>query len=239
MRACPAFWNVCGESDMNLDTKAWLGLFVIALAMAFVLFGTAGTLAYWQAWVWLAVYVAASAAITLYLMKHDRALLARRMRGGPTAETRPVQKIAMLIAVIAFVAILAVPALDHRFGWSRVPVAVIVLGDAMTALFFWLMFLVFRENSFTAATVEIAPDQRVISTGPYALVRHPMYAGAVFLFVGAPLALGSYWGILAFVAALPALIWRMFDEERMLARELPGYPDYCARVRWRLIPGVF
>jgi len=224
---------------MTLDTKAWLGLFIVAFAMALVLFAAAGTLAYWQAWVWLAVYVAASIAITLYLMKHDRALLARRMRGGPTAETRPVQKIAMLIAMFAFVAIVLVPALDHRFGWSRVPLALVILGDVMTALFFWLMYRVFRENSFTAATVAIAPDQRVISTGPYALVRHPMYAGGLFLFIGAPLALGSYWGMLAFVAALPALIWRMFDEERLLAGELPGYADYCARVRWRLVPGVF
>jgi protein-S-isoprenylcysteine O-methyltransferase Ste14 len=94
-------------------------------------------------------------------------------------------------------------------------------------------------NTFTSATIEIAEDQKVISTGPYALVRHPMYAGALLYCLGTPLALGSYWGILAFLAMIPFLIWRLVDEERLLAKNLPGYAEYCARVRWRLIPGIF
>lgn len=117
--------------------------------------------------------------------------------------------------------------------------AAVVVGDALTVLWFYAMFRVFQENTFTSATIEIAADHRVVSTGPYAHVRHPMYAGAMLLFFGTPLALGSYWGLLALLVVLPALIWRLLDEERFLLRNLPGYADYCARVRWRLLPGVF
>jgi protein-S-isoprenylcysteine O-methyltransferase Ste14 len=224
---------------MRLNTKAWFSLVVLTVAMALLLFVPAGTIRYWQAWVYLAIYFAASALITLYLMKNDPALLQRRMSGGPVAEKEKTQKIIMAIASVGFTASLIVPALDHRFVWSRVPPALAFAGDAMTVLWFYLMFLVFKENTFTSATIEIADDQRVISTGPYAVVRHPMYAGAMMLFFGMPLALGSYWGLLAFAVVLPALIWRLIDEERFLTKNLAGYAEYCTHVRWRLIPGVF
>ena len=223
----------------SLNTRAWLGLVFLALAMGVLLFLTAGTVQYWQAWTYLAVYFAASLLITLYLMKRDPALLKRRLSGGPTAEKEKTQRIIMLFASAGFIASLVVPALDHRFSWSTVPLYAVITGDLLTALCFFIMFLVFRENTFTSATIEIAEDQKVISTGPYALVRHPMYAGGSLLFIGTPLALGSYWGLLAFVAVLPALIWRLLNEEKFLAKNLPGYADYCVKVRWRLIPGVF
>jgi protein-S-isoprenylcysteine O-methyltransferase Ste14 len=113
----------------------------------------------------------------------------------------------------------------------------IVAGDALTALCFYITFLAYKENPFTSATIELAQDQQVVSTGPYAIVRHPMYAGGSLLFIGTPLALGSYWGLVALGATLPALIWRLLDEERFLTESLPGYADYCREVRWRLIPG--
>lgn len=155
------------------------------------------------------------------------------------AEKEPAQKLIMLWAAAGFIALLVVPALDHRFRWSSAPVAVVVAGDALTALCFAIVFLAFRANTFSSSTIEVADDQRVISTGPYAIVRHPMYAGGLLLFIGTPLALGSYWGMLAFVAALPALLWRLLNEEAFLAEKLPGYVAYCASVRWRLIPGIF
>lgn len=224
---------------MSLNTRAWLSLVFLVAAMGVLLFVPAGTVRYWQAWAYIGIYFAASALITVYLMKNDPALLRRRLRGGPAAEKETAQKIIMLVASLGFAACLILPALDHRFGWSHVPLAVVVAGQVMTVLWFYVMFLVFRENSFTSATIEIADDQRVVSTGPYALVRHPMYAGAFMLFFSMPLALGSYWGLVGFAVVLPALIWRLLDEERFLSRNLPGYPEYCARVRWRLIPGVF
>lgn len=211
----------------------------LAFAIGVVLFVPAGTVHYWQAGAYLGIFFVSSLLITLYLMKKDPALLKRRLKGGPTAEKERTQKIIMFVASLGFIATLIVPALDHRFMWSRVPLYVILAGDALVTLGFYIVFLVYKENTFTSATIEIAEDQKVISTGPYAHVRHPMYVGGALLFVGTPLALGSYWGLLAFAATLPALIWRLLDEERFLAKNLPGYTEYCANVRWRLIPGVF
>ncbi len=223
----------------NLHTKAWFGLIFLAVVMSLMLFVPAGTLQYWQAWTYLGVYFGASFLITLYLMKKDPALLKRRLRGGPTAEKEKTQKIIMFLASAGFISSLVVPALDHRFLWSSVALYAVIAGDILTALCFYLIFLVFKENPFTSATIEIAEDQRVIATGLYAFVRHPMYAGGLLLFIGTPLALGSYWGLLAFPAVLPALIWRLLDEEMFLAKNLPAYREYCAKVRWRLIPGIF
>lgn len=207
--------------------------------MGALLFGCAGTPRYWHAWVYLFLFFALSAVITVDLLRRDPALLQRRMKGGPTAERRPLQRLIMVGASLGFVALLVVPALDFRNGWSSVPVACVVLGDVLFAVGFGFIGRVYRENTFTSATVEIAAGQRVIDTGPYALVRHPMYASALLYLVGTPLALGSYWGFVALAFMLPFLVWRLIDEERLLARELPGYSAYQARVRYRLIPGLW
>jgi protein-S-isoprenylcysteine O-methyltransferase Ste14 len=207
--------------------------------MALVLFVSAGTTDYWQAWVYLGIFFGASILITCYLIKNDPALLRRRLSGGPTAEKEQAQKIAMLFASVGFIALLVVPALDHRFGWSNVPLYATIAGDILTGLGFYLIFLVYKENTFTSAIIEVTPGQKVITTGPYAIVRHPMYVGGALMFLGMPLALGSYWGVLAFVAMFPALIWRLLDEERLLAANLAGYSEYCRKVRWRLVPGIF
>jgi protein-S-isoprenylcysteine O-methyltransferase Ste14 len=200
---------------------------------------SAGTLCYWQAWVYLTVFFGASVFHTLYLMKHDPALLQRRLKGGPTAEKERAQQIIMLCTSVGFIGLLVVPALDHRFGWSDVPLMVVIAGNLLIAAGYYIIFLVFRENTFTSATIEIAAEQKVISTGPYASVRHPMYAGGLLYLLGMSLALGSYWGLLVLTATMPFLIWRLFDEERFLAKNLSGYSEYMQRVRWRLVPGVF
>jgi protein-S-isoprenylcysteine O-methyltransferase Ste14 len=223
----------------NLKIRAALGMAFLAIAMGGLLFIAAGTARYWQAWAYLAVFFGASLWITLYLIKNDPALLKRRLSGGPTAEKRPSQRIIMLVASMGFAALLVVPALDYRFKWSSVPLAMVMAGDILTGLGFYIVFLVYRENSFTSATIEVASDQKVISTGPYAIVRHPMYAGSFIYLLATPFALGSYWGFLPLAAIVPAVIWRLFDEERFLNKNLPGYTAYCAKLRWRLVPGVF
>lgn len=223
----------------TLYSKAWFGLAFLAIVMGLLLFLAAGTVRYWQGCGYLAVFFGASFLITLYLMKRDPALLERRLRGGPTAEKEKLQKIIMSFTSVGFIALLVVSALDHRFMWSSVPLPMVIAGDMLTALGFCIVFVVYKENTFASARIEVAPDQKVISTGPYAVVRHPMYAGSLLYLVGTPLALGSYWGLLALAAMMPFLIWRLFDEERLLSKNLPGYTEYCATVRWRLIPGVF
>jgi protein-S-isoprenylcysteine O-methyltransferase Ste14 len=223
----------------NLAFRAWLSLAVLAAIMGALLFGCAGTVRYWHAWVYLALFFALSAVITANLLRHDPALLRRRMKGGPTAEGRPLQRVIMLGASLGFVSLLVVPALEFRHGWSSVPVTGVVIGDVLFAIGFGFIGRVYRENTYSSATVEVTADQRVIDTGPYAVVRHPMYASALLYLIGTPLALGSYWGFLGLAFMLPFLVWRLLDEERLLGRELPGYAAYQARVRYRLIPGLW
>jgi protein-S-isoprenylcysteine O-methyltransferase Ste14 len=223
----------------NLRARAWFSLFVLAVVMGLLLFVPAGTVRYWLGWIYLSIFFGAAALTTWYLMRHDPALLERRMKGGPTAETRPAEKAIMLAASAGFIGLLVVSALDHRHSWSVVPLGGVVAGDVLVAIGFYFIFLVYRENTFTSATIEIAADQRVISTGPYAIVRHPMYASGMLYILGTPLALGSYWGLVPLAVMLPFLIWRLFDEERLLSEQLAGYTDYQQKVRHRLLPGVW
>ena len=222
-----------------LYRKAARGLVILFLITAGLLFGAAGTIDYWQAWLYLAVYFACSIAISVYLIEKDPALLARRMSGGPFAEKEPTQRIIMAITSLGFIALAIVPALDRRFGWSHVPAPFVIVGDLLVLLGWFGIYVVFRENSFASATIESAADQRVISTGPYAFMRHPMYAAALVMLLGVSPALGSWWGLPIVIAILPALIWRLTDEERFLVQNLAGYREYQGRVRYRLLPLVW
>ena len=220
---------------IRLATQSLLFLIVLGA----LLFLPAGTFAYWQAWVFIAVFVACNLSLTIWVAINDPQLLERRMRAGPAAEKEKSQKIIVTIAFLAFAGEVLIPALDRRFGWSEVPTSVVVLGNALIAISYVGFYFVFRENTYGAATIRVEENQRVISTGPYAIVRHPMYAAALVLMLGIPLALGSWWGLLAFAPGVPALVWRILDEEGLLKRDLPGYAEYMQRTRFRLIPGLF
>jgi protein-S-isoprenylcysteine O-methyltransferase Ste14 len=204
-----------------------------------VIYISAGTIRKWQGSVNLILLTGISSYITQDLQSRDPALLERRMKGGPTAEPRPRQRLIMLGASIGFFLLVIVPALDRRFHWSIVPTPVIVFGDLLFALGFVLIGRVYHENTYTSATVEVMQGQHVISSGPYGVVRHPMYASALLYLIGTPLALGSYWGLLALAAMVPFIVWRLIDEEQVLEVELPGYREYRSHVRYRLIPGVW
>jgi protein-S-isoprenylcysteine O-methyltransferase Ste14 len=222
-----------------MSGRLLISLAGLALAMGALIFASAGTLDFWQAWLFLACYFAASLVVSLWLQRHDPALLRRRMRGGPFAEGERSQKIIMTITSIGFIALLVVPGFDRRFGWSEMPDAVAIIGD-MLLLAGWLGILaVFRANSYAAATIQVASGQKVVSTGPYAIVRHPMYAAALLMLLGIPISLGSWWGALVLLALLPALAWRLLDEERLLLRDLEGYAGYRRKVPWRLIPHLW
>jgi protein-S-isoprenylcysteine O-methyltransferase Ste14 len=222
---------------VTVTQQAALGLAFLLAVLAAILFGIAGR-AYWQAWAFLAVFGVATTAITIDLARRDPALLARRVKAGPLAEPTALQKIIQACASLAFLALFVIAALDHRHGAS-VPSAVSIAGDALVALGLWIVARVFRANTFTAATIGVAQDQQVVSTGPYAIVRHPMYAGALVMLAGVPLALGSWWALLAVPAMTLVIAWRLRDEERQLAAELPGYADYRTRVKSRLVPFVW
>jgi protein-S-isoprenylcysteine O-methyltransferase Ste14 len=223
----------------DLAAKAWLAVAALAVIMGILLFALAGTIRYGQAWVYLAIFIGLTVLTTRDLLKRDPALLERRMIGGPTAEQRPVQKIIMWGASAAFIAMLVVPALDYRNGWSHVRLPVVILGDILVALGFSFIMIVYRANTYTAATIQIAQNQIVISSGPYAIVRHPMYASALLYVVGTPPALASWWGLVAVAVFIPILVWRLLDEERFLAANLSGYSEYQRKVRYRLVPFVW
>lgn len=214
-----------------------LSTFVIgAIALGALLFLPAGTLNYWQAWVFIVVFTISVNAIGVYLSVKDPELLERRKKFGPATEQSPAQKIIMSIAILAILGLLVFCALDYRFGWSPVPAYVSLAGDVLVALGLFIDFLVFRENSYGGSTVETVSGQKVISTGPYALVRHPMYVGVLVMMTGVPLALGSMWGLAVLALVLPGLMWRILDEEKLLKKELPGYTEYLQKVRYRLLP---
>ena len=207
-----------------------------ALVLGVLLFLPAQTLNYWQAWVFIIVFQTAVNAIGLYLALKDPALFERRKKVGPAAEQNPAQKIIMSLALLSLVALLVVCALDHRLGWSHMPVMASLIGDLLVMLGLYLNFIVFKANSFGASTIQVVEAQKVISTGPYALIRHPMYGGVLIMVAGVPLALGSWWGLLILALVLPGLVWRILDEEQTLKRDLPGYLEYMQKVRYRLVP---
>ena len=214
-----------------------LATFVIgAVILGLLLFLPAGTFNYWQAWAFIVVFLVSVNAIGVYLTLKDPALLERRKKVGPAAEASVAQRIIMSLAIVSLVGLLVFCALDYRFGWSPVPAYISLAGDALVALGLFINLVVFRENSFGGSTVQTFENQKVISSGPYALIRHPMYAGVIVMVLGAPLALGSWWGLAILAIAVPVLIWRILDEELLLKKELPGYTDYTHKVTHRLVP---
>jgi protein-S-isoprenylcysteine O-methyltransferase Ste14 len=224
---------------MDLRRRALTGLAQFIVTLGALLFLSAWSLRYWQAWLFLALFSASITGITLDLLRRDPALLERRLRSGPGAEKEKSQKIIQAVANVSFFALIIVPSLDHRFGWSHLPPPVVLDGDGLIIIGLYIVFLVFRENSYTSGIIEVASDQRVISTGPYRVVRHPMYAGALVMLLGMPLALGSWWGLLCCLPLAGALVVRLIDEERYLVQHLAGYGEYQSRTRYRLIPGLY
>jgi protein-S-isoprenylcysteine O-methyltransferase Ste14 len=199
----------------------------------------AGTIHYWQAWVFIAVFMISTMGPSMYLaVKHPEAL-ARRMHGGPKAETRPVQKMVMWAVLASVFATGVVSALDWRFGWTHVPTAVVVLGNVVVGVSLVAAQWVVIQNNFAGASISVEAGQPVISSGLYGIVRHPMYICALIMMFATPLALGSFWGLVPVIASAPALMVRIFDEEKMLRAELPGYVDYTHKVRYRLLPYVW
>jgi protein-S-isoprenylcysteine O-methyltransferase Ste14 len=204
-----------------------------------LVFWPAGTFDYWQAWVFLAVFGAVSFGPSMYWALRRPEVLRRRMHAGPMAETRPAQKVATVGTIALVVAVLVVSALDHRFGWSHVPTPVVVVGDILVAVGLGMAMMVVNQNNYAASTITVEADQPLISTGLYGVVRHPMYAFALIMIVGMPLALGSYWALVTVAPAVAVLAFRIDDEEKMLREELAGYREYAQKVHYRLVPHVW
>ena len=224
---------------MKIALQAVASSLIGLILFGLLLFLPAGTFSYWQAWVFIAVFTISTTGLSIYLLVTNPAVLQRRMHAGPTAETRTVQKIASSGLFVSFAAVMVLSALDHRFGWSPVPTAVSLAGDVLVLLGLGIGSLVVIQNSYAAANITVEEDQKVVATGLYGLVRHPMYLGSLIMLVGLPLALGSYWGLVVLIPIAIVFAVRVFDEEKALNQELAGYPDYTQRVHYRLVPYVW
>lgn len=219
--------------------RIWLRQSISLPIFFALLLAPAGTLDYWQAWVYGILFVATTIGIGIYLLKKDPKAVARRMEIGPGAEQEPAQKIIITLVLIGFVALIVVPGLDRRWHWSSVPVWLVIVADVLVVLGLLGTAVVVKQNSYAASTVRVEAGQPVVSTGLYAIVRHPMYSAALLILVFTPLALGSYWTMLLIIPFIGVLAWRLLDEERFLIRNLPGYAEYRQRTRYRLMPGLW
>jgi protein-S-isoprenylcysteine O-methyltransferase Ste14 len=220
----------------ELKKKAVLLYAAALLVIGLALFLPAGTLDYWQAWVYIAIVFVPVIFVGLYFLKNDPEFLERRFK---TREKEAKQKLIQKAGIPIFIIGFLLPGLDRRFGWSNVPFEFIVVADVLVFLGYLLIFLVFRENSYAGRTVRVEKGQKVISTGPYSVIRHPMYIGVLFMYLATPIALGSYVAVLPFLLIIPMLVFRILNEEEVLRRELPGYKEYCKKVRYRLIPYIW
>lgn len=206
------------------------------LVLAAMLFLPAGTLRYWQAWAFLAVLLVPMFAVVAYFLRKDPEVLERRMR---MKEKEPAQKAIILCSYPFFLAAYLLPGLDRRWGWSAVPTWLVVAADAVILAAYLLFARVMRENRFLSRIIEVDRGQQIIRTGPYAVIRHPMYAAVIPLYLAGPLALGSFWALIPAAAIPVVIILRILDEEQVLCRDLEGYGEYRRQVRWRLVPGVW
>ncbi|RAO77527.1 methyltransferase family protein [Dyella jiangningensis] len=223
----------------TLPSQAWRKTLLNTLVLGALLFVSAGTLRFWQAWAFTGIYVAGSCFNTAYFLRRDPSLVRRRLRAGPGAESMSSQRVIQAVSAVCLLATLLLAGLDHRWRWSGMPPAVVAVADGVVVVGLLIVFASFRSNSHAAATVGVAPAQVVASAGPYRWVRHPMYLGSALAFLATPAALGSAYAWLGAVPATWALVVRLLDEERLLKERLPGYAAYASRVRFRLLPGLW
>lgn len=209
---------------------------IACVVLPLIFFLPAGTIRYWEAWVYLAILLIPVFFVMRYLLKHDPVFLERRMR---TREQQASQKWVIAVSFLWFFLVFILPGFDQRFGWSDVPVAAVLAADLLVLLGYGVILRVFQENRYASRVVEVAEGQSVIQTGPYAITRHPMYLGTLLMYLATPVALGSWWALLPALLIVPILIARIVNEEKVLAEQLPGYRDYMQKTRYRLLPGVW
>ncbi len=211
-------------------------LLAAVLIFGAMLFLPAGTVLYWEAWAYMAILFIPMSAFAIYLLRYNPALLERRLR---MREREPQQRAIIAVSSVVLLAVFLLPGFDKRFGWSSVPIWLIIAADIVVLFGYLLSILTLRENEYASRSVEVAQGQRVITTGPYSLIRHPLYLATVLIFGFSPLALGSYWALIPGALYPLVLVARILNEEKMLLRDLDGYADYCKVVRYRLIPGIW
>ncbi len=220
----------------ELKKKVFFRFMMAPIFMGLMLFLPAGSFGYWQAWIYCGVIFIPVFFVVFYFLKKDPELLERRMR---MRETEEKQKTIIKFAYIFFFIGFIIPGLDYRYHWSDVPVLLVIAANVIVLSGYIFVFFVLRENSYASRIIEVEKGQKVITTGPYAIVRHPMYLGVLLMYLFTPLALGSYWALIFFLPLLPLIVFRLLNEEEVLLRELMGYEEYCGKTRYRLFPFIW
>ena len=220
----------------KLLTRILLMLILMDGLFMVMFFIPAGTVDYWQAWVYAILMNICMLVVTVYLLRNDPGLLERRMQ---YRERNPQQKLFVAFSYPIFIAVFLLPGFDQRFGWSNMAPAISIAAAVVVLLAYGFIFLVFRVNSYTARVIKVEAGQKVITTGPYALVRHPMYLGSIIMYIATPLALGSWAALIPALLYIPVLVLRIRDEEETLARELEGYREYMQKTKYHLFPGIW
>ncbi len=211
-----------------------IGVIVFGLILCLA----AGTLGYWQGWLFSVIFLVCTNGQGVYLAIKDPALLERRKNVAADAQTTA-QRVFLIGALLANVVMMIVSAFAHRFGWLQVPAFVSIIGDLLVVFSYYIYYLVFNQNTYAASSIQTFEGQKVISTGMYGIVRHPKYVGDLVLVIGAALALGSWVGLIFILLIFPALMWRILDEEKLLRKDLAGYDDYTRKVQYRLVPHLW
>lgn len=221
---------------MKTKQKILTRLFMALLVMGVAFFLPARTFNYWEAWLYLAIIFGCATGVILYFLRNDPGLLERRMK---TKENVKEQKIIIRFGWFLFLPTFIIPGFDKYYGWSHIPSWMVIISAAMVLLGYLIVIRVFKENSYASRVIETDSTQKVISSGPYALVRHPMYSGMMLMYGFTPLALGSYWALVGSISLYFMLIARIFSEEKFLSENLEGYKDYLLKTRFRVIPGIW
>jgi protein-S-isoprenylcysteine O-methyltransferase Ste14 len=223
------------------EMRSLIRKIIIRFSLFPIIFGliiliSAGTFNYWQAYLYLSILMVPMAFVVVYFLKNDPKFLERRTRAK---EKEKEQLVIQIVFSLIFLSGFILPGLDKRFGWSVVSSVIVIIADAVIFLGYILVFSVFRQNSYASRIVEVEKDQKIITTGLYSIVRHPMYIGVIVMYVPTPLALGSYWGLIPMATIPLALMFRILNEEKVLRKDLPGYTEYCQKTRYRLIPFIW
>lgn len=222
------------ENTAISKSKAYIMPTIMMFVLGLILFLPAGSFRYWQAWIYWTLFLIPTIFITVYFFTRSPELLASRWQAQDQETVRKIPAFYKLF-YLAYI----IPGFDFRLHWSNVPVWVVISANLIFFLGYVLIVRVFKENSYASANIKVEEDQQVIASGPYSIIRHPMYTGLLMMVLSTPLALGSYWAVIPGLLFIPWIVIRIKNEEELLSRNLPGYENYCTQTPYRLIPSVW